>query len=53
MDVHHIDVISVQSVCYHDKVSTHVSYVCGLWLTEDVVRNELHCIIMFSTQQTQ
>lgn len=44
MEEHHIDVISVQSVCHHDKVETEVSYVQGVYLIEDVVKVGLHCI---------
>lgn len=38
MEVHQIDVISVQSFCYHGKVVTEVSHVHGVYLIEDVVR---------------
>lgn len=48
MEEHHIDVISVQSFCHHDKVGTEVSYVHGVYLIEDVVKVGLHCIFIFS-----
>lgn len=52
MEEHHIDVISVQSVCHHDKVETEVSYVHGVYLIEDVVKVGLHCIFIFSLNTT-
>lgn len=44
MEVLQIDVVRVQSFCYHDKVVAEVSYVQGVYLIEDVVMVELHCI---------
>lgn len=48
MAVHQIDVVNVQSFCYHGKVATELSYVHGVYLIEDVVRVGLHCIITVS-----
>lgn len=52
MEEHHIDVISVQSFCHHDKVGTEVSYVHGVYLIEDVVKVGLRCIFIFSLNTT-
>lgn len=45
MEVHHIDVVSVQSFCYHGKVLTEVFSVHRVYLIEDVVSVGLCCIV--------
>lgn len=45
MEVHQIDVVSVQSFCYHVKVLTKAFSVHRVFLIEDAVRVRLCCII--------
>lgn len=52
MDVHQIDVVSVQSFYYHGKVVTEESHVHGVYLIGDVVRLGLHCVITHSLEMT-
>ena len=52
MEVHQIDVVSVQSLCYHVKVATEVSNVQGVYWIEDVVRLD-HIVSSLLFPQTE